>query len=279
MASDSSSKMVNILVKTLSGEIFSLECVCSKEPYEVASTLQYVYPDSFSFIPKVIRDEKNDEYFTDKYGYFRSTFLEEGEMLYIVPNPADYGATIQHLADNIQLHFSESFMKHFSNKKEYLESGSISLYESIIHCDDFYIYFPFLVHTSLDGKKMFAPFMWDLIPINDCAIEIFDDFMQKVKEYDAYLRPYRGWKKIMDEYQPMIQDNDYIHLRMDNFEFMESGCDLSYRDGFLYYFYEYFLPDDDRRDDFPVDNADVTYSNQFLFVPFKNAIKEYFQNP
>ena len=68
MASDSLSKMVNILVKTLSGEIFSLECVCSKEPYEVASTLQYVYPDSFSFIPKVIRDEKNDEYFTDKYG-------------------------------------------------------------------------------------------------------------------------------------------------------------------------------------------------------------------
>ena len=119
MASDSSSKMVNILVKTLSGEIFSLECVCSKEPYEVASTLQYVYPDSFSFIPKVIRDEKNDEYFTDNYGYFRSTFLEEGEMLYIVPNPADYGATIQHLADNIQIDFSYFFTEHFSVMEEY----------------------------------------------------------------------------------------------------------------------------------------------------------------
>jgi len=274
----SSSKMVNIVLKTLSGEVFPLECVSCKELFEVAMTIRHQYPDSFPFTPKVIRDDKNDTYFTDKYDGFRSTYLEEGEMLYVVPNPADYGATIHHLSDNIQLHFSEFFSQHSPDMEIYLKNGSVSLYEIIVHCDDFRIYFPFLVHTSPEGHKLFSSFLWSCIPINDKAKEMYDDFMEKVKEHDAYLRQYRAWNRMIAEYQPFIQDDDTIHLKMDRNEFREFG-DGPYMKDFLYEFYSYFLPDDDNRDDFPADNADVTYSNQFLYAPFKNAMKEYFQNP
>ena len=102
--------------------------------------------------------------------------------------------------------------------------------------------------------------------------------MRKVNERDAYLRQYKAWNYVRNRDLPMSPYDDYIYLLLNRVEFKEFG-DGSHRDGFLGIFYEYFLPDDDNREDSLADNADVTYSNQFLFVPFKDAMKEYFQNP
>ncbi len=260
---------VDIVVKTLCGDLFTLSCAENIELYEIAYDLKIAYPESFPFIPHLIRDDKNDKWMDGK-----PQKLNQDEMIYMVPYPTNYGVSIHFVTDNVWIMPKQQY-RNFPDD-ELICKGNISIYESYIHLEEFVIYFPFLVYSSFDGsKKRYCSFRDNLFPLNIRGLELYRSFVGKRREVARCWR-WTGWEQRINSFQQTIFNEDYIYLqpRYGNVDTMGFGS----IDNFFKNVFEENFPDEDVRDDFPCDNAYTFYRNQFIKKAFKDEFYKMFSN-
>jgi hypothetical protein len=260
---------IHVIVKTLSGDLFSISCNKDDELYQIAGKLSDTYPESFPFVPNLIRDEENDKWVDGKL-----QMLQPDEMIYMVPYPVDYGVSIQFISDNILIVPKPQYGD-FPHDELFC-SGKLSIYESIIHLEDFVIYFPFLVYTPCDGSnKRYCSFRDNLFPLNNRGLELYHLFVEKRKEVARCWR-WTGWEQKINSFQQNIFNEDYIYLqpRYGNLDTIGFGS----INNFLEHVYMDNFPDENNRDDFPCDNAYTFYRNQFIKKAFKDEFIKLFSS-
>jgi hypothetical protein len=247
---------ITAVVKSLCGDLYSLPC----SEHDAMDVLSYkfhsLYSDKLSFRPLLIREEENT---------YPSSPMEDGEMIFMVPFPSDYGATIQFVTNELYLiaespNYTYDYLKDPFHNIPY---KSIAIYEAIVFQGGTRIYFPFLVcRNNHTGKTLFSDFHYNYGPRNQRAVAQFRSFIEKRKqEATIHSKNGSGWEsKIVEFANYNYENNDYCI-------FGNPRVSLYSIEKLLILFQCYYLPES---------NAITAYWNQFLFHAFSEGMKQEF---
>lgn len=201
--------MIHVLVKTIWGELLSLECHKDDSVETIAKILHETDTENFPRIPLVKQDQTGS--------------LQEGEVLFLVPYP-HLDAEISLLCDAV---FGDFDLQHGNQPI----MAMYELYEAKIQTGFGFFYLPFLVFTFkiLQGRSkprmIYEPFLPSFRPLNQAATDLF----QKMSESSPAFSLKEGdW-----EDGPIVVDGELVHavdpwIKIDprNFQEMNTICDM-----------------------------------------------------